>query len=231
QSSINNNVPVRLLMYIGRVYEKILEQDNLYQRKLVKIPTPEFIVLYNGKEPYPEYNQLKLSAAFKDIEDLKLIKGSGLPLELVVHVYNINHGCNTQILAKSKTLDSYSVFISMIWEYNKELSLDESMKAAIKYCIENGILGDFLRIHGSEVINMLFEEISVERLGAIRYKEGREDGIEEGRAEGKAEGKVEGKAEGREEVFELLSQRLSKDEIEEIKNRLTQAESSGMKSE
>ncbi|MCL2765224.1 MAG: Rpn family recombination-promoting nuclease/putative transposase, partial [Treponema sp.] len=37
QSSINNNVPVRLLMYIGRVYEKILEQDNLYQRKLVKI--------------------------------------------------------------------------------------------------------------------------------------------------------------------------------------------------
>ncbi|MCL2765816.1 MAG: hypothetical protein FWD40_11150, partial [Treponema sp.] len=219
QSSINNNVPVRLLMYIGRVYEKILEQDNLYQRKLVKIPTPEFIVLYNGKEPYPEYNQLKLSAAFKDIEDLKLIKGSGLPLELVVHVYNINHGCNPQILAKSKMLDSYSIFISMIWEYNKELSLDESMRAAIKYCIENGILGDFLKKHGSEVINMLFEEISVERLGAIRYKEGREDGIEEGRAEGKAE--------GREEVFELMSQGLS---VEEIKSRLIQTENSDMKS-
>ncbi|MCL2764781.1 MAG: Rpn family recombination-promoting nuclease/putative transposase [Treponema sp.] len=212
QSTINNNVPVRLLMYIGRVYEKILEQDNLYQRKLVKIPTPEFIVLYNGKEEYPDYNQLKLSAAFKDIEGLKLINGSGLPLELVVHVYNINHGCNPQILAKSKTLDSYSIFISMIWEYNKELSLDESMRAAIKYCIEKGILGDFLKKHSSEVINMLFEEISVERLGAIRYKEGREDGIEK----------------GREEVFELLSHRLSKDEVEEMKNLLMQTTGSSM---
>jgi len=63
---------------------------------------------------------------------------------------------------------------------------------------------------------MLFEEISVERLGAIRYKEGLEDGVEKG------------KAEGIEEVFELMSQGLS---VEEIKSRLTQTTSSGMKSE
>jgi len=63
---------------------------------------------------------------------------------------------------------------------------------------------------------MLFEEISVERLGAIRYKEGWEDGIEEGKAEGRAE------------VFELLSQKLSKDEIIEIKNCLIQTTSSDM---
>ncbi|MCL2212135.1 MAG: Rpn family recombination-promoting nuclease/putative transposase [Treponema sp.] len=47
QSTVNENVPLRLLMYIARVYEKIIDRDKLYQRKLEKIPTPEFIVLYN----------------------------------------------------------------------------------------------------------------------------------------------------------------------------------------
>ena len=46
-STVNENVPLRLLMYIARVYEKIIDRDKLYQRKLEKIPTPEFIVLYN----------------------------------------------------------------------------------------------------------------------------------------------------------------------------------------
>ncbi|MCL2765393.1 MAG: hypothetical protein FWD40_08975 [Treponema sp.] len=75
---------------------------------------------------------------------------------------------------------------------------------------------------------MLFEEISVERLGAIRYKEGREDGIEEGIEKGREKGIEKGKEEVRKEVFELMAQGLS---VEEIKSRLTQTTSSGMKSE
>ena len=111
QSTINNNVPVRLLMYIGRVYEKILDREKLYQKKLVKIPKPEFIVLYNGLEPFPDYKELKLSSAFKNIEGLKLVGSDGFPLELIVNVYNINQGCNPQLLSKSKTL--VSCFIQM----------------------------------------------------------------------------------------------------------------------
>jgi len=114
QSTINNNVPVRLLMYIARVYEKILDREKLYQKKLVKIPAPEFIVLYNGNDPFPDHKELRLSAAFKNPEN------GCFPLELVVQVYNINHGRNTQILARSKTLDSYSIFMWKIREYNKE---------------------------------------------------------------------------------------------------------------
>jgi len=174
QSTINNNVPIRLLMYVGRVYEQILDRKKLYKKNLIKIPMPEFIVLYNGREPHPDYMKLKLSTAFKDIEDLKQQDNDDYPLELVVKIYNISHGHNMHILEKSKTLNSYSIFISKIWEYNKKLTLDESMKAGIEYCIENDILKDFLEKHGSEVVNMLFTEISTEEYGEIRYNEGQE---------------------------------------------------------
>ena len=90
---------------------------------------PEFIVLYNGREKHPDYTKLKLSTAFENTEDLKRQNNESYPLELVVKIYNINHGRNKQILDKSKTLDDYSFFISKIWEYNKKLTLDESMKA------------------------------------------------------------------------------------------------------
>ena len=34
QSTVNPNMALRLLMYIGRVYEKIIEGRNIYSRKL-----------------------------------------------------------------------------------------------------------------------------------------------------------------------------------------------------
>ena len=205
QSTINDNVPVRLLMYIARVYEKILDREKLYKKKIVKIPTPDFYVLYNGIESYPDRKELKLSTAYKKTDGLKLFENNVFSLELIVQVYNINHGRNSEILKKCKLLDSYSFFIKKIREYGRHLSLDESIKAAIKYCIDNGILVHFLKNHASEVINMLTDDISVEEIIAIRSKEAWEDGLEEGLGK------------GREEVFELLSQGLS---IEEIRQRL-----------
>ena len=53
-----------------------------------------------------------------------------------------------------------------ISEYKEKLSLDESVETAIKYCIEHNILKDFLMKHASEVVNMLFEEMSIEEIAA-----------------------------------------------------------------
>ncbi|MCL2214032.1 MAG: Rpn family recombination-promoting nuclease/putative transposase [Treponema sp.] len=205
QSTINNNVPVRLLMYIAHVYEKILERDKLYHKKQIEIPIPEFFILYNGTEPYPDHTVLKLSTAFKNIKNLKLYQDS-LPLELIVHVYNINQGRNSEILKKCKTLESYSIFIEKIRELNKDTPLDESVKAAVKYCVENNILKSFLRSHGSEVINMLTDDITIDEIVAVRSKEAWEDGLEEGREK------------ERNYFLELLDQGLS---VNEIKQRLS----------
>ena len=189
QSTINENVPLRLLMYIGRVYEKITDKERTYQRKLEKIPTPEFIVLYNGKEDFPDHKELRLSAAFKDISEVKLSENDNFPLELIVQVYNINHGRNMEMQKKSETLKGYSFLIEKIKEYNEKFSLDEALRDAVRYCIEQNVLKEFLEEHGSEVINMLFEEFSVEEIAAIRAKEAWEDGLERGREEGIFEGK------------------------------------------
>ena len=180
QSTLNDNVPVRLLMYIGRVYEKIIDRDKLYHRKLELIPTPEFIVLYNGKKQCPDYQELRLSNAFKDTTGLKLSGNNALSLELVVKVYNINQGHNSEILKRSKNLNDYSVLMNKIKEYNENLTLEKAVKNAVKYCREHNVLKEFLRRHGSEVANMLFEYITIEELAAIHYNEGREDGETKG---------------------------------------------------
>jgi hypothetical protein len=206
QSTINNNIPLRLLMYIARVYEKIVNRKKLYQTKLEKIPSPEFIVLYNGSSPYPDYTELMLSDAFKSIEGLK--PADTVPLELIAQVYNINHGHNCEILNKCKTLENYSVFVDKIREYNEQLTLEESVKRAIKYCTENDILKKFLDDHSSEVFNMLLDWNTEDAIEAAR-EEGWEDGLEKGREE------------SRQHFLEMINQGLT---IGEIKQRLSQKE-------
>jgi predicted transposase/invertase (TIGR01784 family) len=186
QSTINNNIPLRLLMYIARVYEKIINRKKLYQEKLEKIPKPEFIVLYNGEKRYPDYKKLKLSDAFKNIEGLKLSDSNVMPLELVVQVYNVNHGHNPEILKKSETLYNYSVFIDKIREYlRKKNSLEEAGRNAINYCIKNNILKDYLEAHASEVLNMLLTEWNQDEAIEVAREEGREEGREDGHKEEK----------------------------------------------
>jgi hypothetical protein len=175
QSTINENMPLRLLLYIARVYEKINDRKKLYKAKLIKIPAPEFIVLYNGKDPYPDRKTLKLSDAFEDIKGFKGTGKDTVSLELVVQVYNINKGHNPELFKRSKTLDGYSFFVDKVREYEKEFPLEEAVKEAIKYCIEENKIRNFLEEHGTEVINMLLTEWNTEEAKEVWLEEGREE--------------------------------------------------------
>jgi predicted transposase/invertase (TIGR01784 family) len=182
QSTINNNMPLRILIYISRVYEEIIDHRKTYQTKLEKIPRPEFIVLYNGNAPYPDHKELRLSEAFKDAVDLKLVEENAeFPLELVVQVYNINRGHNEEILKRCEALDNYSFFMDKIREFQKmNLKLAKAVPHAIKYCIDNDKLKDFLETHGSEVHNMLMGEYNEEEHMEVVREEALEEGIERG---------------------------------------------------
>lgn len=61
QSTINENIPVRMLLYLGRLYEKIMSKKTMYRRKRIALETPEFLALYNGRESYLEESLLRLS--------------------------------------------------------------------------------------------------------------------------------------------------------------------------
>ena len=180
QSSINPNMPLRFLLYIAREYEKILDNKNIYKTTLVKIPKPEFIVLYNGEQKYDKTSKLYLSDAFGGKDNLNL--------ELVVDVININYEENNNLIKKSNTLNNYSYFIYLVRKYMKEyknnieksILLEHCIKLAIKECIEKDILKEFLRQNGSEVINMLYTEFNLEDAKLVWKQEG----FEEGRLDG-----------------------------------------------
>ena len=89
QSTINENMPFRILEYITRIYEKITKSKNKFGRKLIHLPIPEFYVFYNGKEDFPTEKTLKLSDAFLSPEE-KHGKILDFPLEITVKVVNIN---------------------------------------------------------------------------------------------------------------------------------------------
>jgi len=49
QSTINKNIPLRMLLYIGREYELLTDRKDRYKSERISIPAPEFVVLYNGE--------------------------------------------------------------------------------------------------------------------------------------------------------------------------------------
>jgi hypothetical protein len=196
QSTINPNMALRLLMYIARVYEKIIGDRNIYASKAVPIPRPEFFVLYNGTAPYPDEKTLKLSDAFESAASLGLIKENPLALELEVKVININEGRNEGIAKRCKTLAEYRAFVGKVREYEKESGdREEAMKKAVRYCRDHDILKEFLEKNGSEVMNMLITEWKMEDALAVRYEEGREEGLEKGLEAGLEKGREEGREE------------------------------------
>jgi predicted transposase/invertase (TIGR01784 family) len=221
QSTVSENLPLRFLEYTGRIYEKIIDRKKIYHAQLVKIHEPEFIVLYNGTDPYPDYKELRLSDAFMNIEGLKPEKDRKIPLELVVQVYNINHEHNREILEKCETLDSYSTFIDRLREHRKAgLTLEESTENAIKYCIDRNILAGFFQTISSEVLNMLTDEWDWEEFKEVFREETREQIREEIREEFREkareefrevfrkEGREEGIERGREQTMELTARNL-----------------------
>ena len=176
QSTINPNMALRLLIYIGRIYEKLVDRKKLYSSQPLTIPWPEFIVLYNGTAPYPDQQTLNLSDLFDKVPHLT---GAAMPpaLELKVKVYNINKGHNKAIVEKCRELEGYSIFIAKVREFKAETGDNgKAMKMAIQYCIENNILKKFLEEHTSEVLNMLLTEWNTIEYGEVQREEGREEG-------------------------------------------------------
>ena len=177
QSTINENMPVRMLLYVARVYEKILDKENVYKTKQIPLPTPKFVVLYNGVDPYEEYCEMSLSDAY-------ILKDGCPALDLKVRFFNINYGKSPEIMAKCQSLSEYSTFVFYVRENQKKgMPLDEAIALAVKQAICNNIMRDFLKKHGSEVENMLFEEWKWEEYAAMQKAEGREEGHKEGQAE------------------------------------------------
>jgi len=178
QSTINENMCLRMLIYISSEYGKITNSRDLYRKKMIKIPTPEFIVLYNGKEEFPDYKEMRLSDSFE-------IKNDTCYLELVAKVYNINKGRNAEMASRSAVLSGYEEFIAEIKSnLGSSMNLADAIRLAIKTCLSKNILVNFLREHSSEVENMIFGEWNWDDAKEVWKEETREEIAENMLADG-----------------------------------------------
>ncbi len=183
QSTINENMPLRFLEYIARLYEQIHKAEDRYKRKLLKIPYPEFFVFYNGKEEYPPAKTLKLSDAF-------FIENEKYNLDLIVEVININKDKNNDILQRCKPLEEYSTFVESVRE-NRAKDREKGFIKAIKECINKDILKDYLTRKSKEVINMLLAEYDYKTDIAVQRAEALEIGMQQGMQKGVYQNKLE----------------------------------------
>ena len=228
QSTYSPNAPLRFLIYLTSLLKKMIGKRDLYGRKRVQIATPHFAVFYNGTEKRPEKEVLKLSDASINL--------TGTPeIELIVTVYNINPDNNKQLLAKSKVLSGYMIFVNRVRENlekqktlvqneteHEETEYMEDVEAAINeaidHCIEHHIMEEFFRENRSEVTKSMVLDYTWERREELIRAEEYEDGKREGYVEGEKRGRAEGEKVAQKKLVQNLmeSQKITETEARKM---------------
>ena len=181
QSTYSPNLPVRYPLYVADVYSDYTKDMNLYGTKAVKLPTPRFVIFYNGQAEQPDRKELKLSELFS-------IPDADPSLELKAVMLNINKGHNRKLMETCRTLQDYAEYTFRVREYAAEMPLDLAVEQAITECISEGILADFLRKNRAEAKKVSIYEYDEER----HMRQTREEGMEEGYANGFSQGIEQG---------------------------------------
>jgi len=174
QSTVNPNMPLRDLMYVCEQYEKYIVKKDIYSSRLIRLPTPRFVVFYNGIREQPERRELYLSDAFEIPEECP-------SLELRVTQLNINKGYNEDLLKRCPTLFEYVEYVSIVRKYQETQPLEEAVRHAVDHCIKHNILRDFLLANKAEVIRMTLYEYDEELHKQTIRKESYEDGFDDGK--------------------------------------------------
>lgn len=184
QSTWCPNMPLRGFFYAADAYRAYVEakEYDLYSMNMIKLPTPKYVIFYNGDKEVPDSTEVRLSDMFeyRDEEDVG-------KFEWTATVLNINTGHNKELMDKCRKLNDYSILIGKVKEYKKGAALKEAIEKAVSECITEGVLREFLVKNRGEVVNTLLTEYNEEKTMANLYKEAKELGIEEGMKLGKNE--------------------------------------------
>ena len=177
QSTYSPNLPLRYLFYVSDLYSKMTKDRNLYGSRRITIPSPRFLIFYNGKEERPEREVLELAEAFEIPEEEPW-------LNLKAVLLNINPGSNNDSVSACKTLSDYVIYTSRVREYAEQMKIEDAVERAITECIAEGILADFLTKYRAEVKKMSIYEYDEERQRIWDREEGKEEGEKLGLTKG-----------------------------------------------
>ena len=124
QSTFNPNQPLRGFFYFADLYKVKYFGKKIYSTRLLKIPTPQYIVFYNGTTSMPDRKELRLSDAFQQ-------PTTQPDIEVVAHMLNINYGHNKELMERCRKLKEYAQFIDIIRHYlreNKQWSNEQAIR-------------------------------------------------------------------------------------------------------
>ena len=174
QSTYNPNMPLRDLFYISGEYQKLVDLKSLYTSTRLRIPTPNFIVFYNGTEKNEDRWVEYLLESYENM--------SGEPnLELKVIILNINVGHNKKLMEECQTLREYAQYVAKVRRYSEEMELNTAVECAVSESIQEGILKEFLQKNRAEVIAMSIFEYNEEeekrKLRKAEYEAGMAEGV------------------------------------------------------
>ena len=175
QSTYNPNMPVRLLMYLGKSYDKLIKsrKQNLYGTTLITLPMPKLVVFYNGKAEAEDEVILKLSDAFP--EDLP---ASESDVDVRVRMLNVNAGRNDKLLESCKPLKEYAWLIDRIRKNKASMEIEPAVDAAIDEMPDEFEIKDYLTGHRAEVKDMCITEYNEAETMQMFKEEGIEIGEE-----------------------------------------------------
>ena len=207
QSSFNPNMPVRMLMYAGRLYDKFIHQNcrNIYSSSLVRLPAPRLLVFYNGPDDRDD-TVLRLSDAF---DANAPCPGREHDLEVRVRMININYGRSQTLMRRCAPLAEYSWLIDRIRRYCPHMGIDHAVDRALEDMPDDFLIRSSLLANRAKVKNMCITEYN-ETETMLMFKE-------EGRREGRAEGRALGRMEAEAHFGKLMSILLSKGLTEEAR--------------
>ncbi len=176
QSSYNPNMPLRGFMYFGKMYDSYITKRNLniYGATLVRIPTPKYIIFYNGLEERAETEELYLSDAFFQESETNKFQWTATMI-------NLNAGSNMELLEKCKPLSDYMFFVSLVRKYQEKMKFEDAVDKAVVECIKKDVLADFLTKHRAEVKDVCITEFNEKAFVDGIHEEGRQEGLKEGK--------------------------------------------------
>lgn len=216
QSTKNENMPLRGYLYFAKLLEDYISENDLdlFSSRLQKIPTPKYLIFYNGEENEPDERILRLSDAF--------IKEGGC-IECEARLLNINVGRNRELMERCRRLEEYSIFVATVRRYKKEGNpLKMAITQAIEECIEKGILLDILLKERKEVQAVVLETFNQELYEKNLKADAYEDGIRVGMEQGIQEGIQKGESK---KLLSLIERKLAKGKTtEQIAEELEESE-------
>lgn len=212
QSCFNPNMPLRGLLYFSQLYNAHIKSrgENILSSRKIMLPTPKYVVFYNGLKEAQETWKMRLSDSFKKNPE----PGD---FEWTATAININRDHNKELQKNCKPLYDYISFVAKTREnLFSGTHKQEAFEKAVDWAINQNLLEGLFKKYRAEVLDMILTEYDEDFNNKTWYEDGVEDGILKGKLED-AEKLLKMKILSLEQIAEVTN--LSIEQIQELQNK------------